>query len=225
MAEPRGYRLNNPLNIRKTATTWVGLATRQPDADFCAFESPEYGIRAAAKILQTYQEKHGINTLRGVVSRWAPPEDNNDTSAYITAVSIWAGMEPDEQISLSDYAVVLPMLRAMCRVELGKPADGERWYDAATWEKGLRMAGLSPNKPLSQSRTTKGVATAGAGIAAAIGVLTDTFGIPPEIAGLLPSMLTSLTEQQTAAVVLLISLGGALYAAWARHDDKLKGRL
>ena len=225
MAEPRGYRLNNPLNIRRTATAWVGLAARQSDTDFCSFESPEYGIRAAAKILQTYQEKHGINTLRGVVSRWAPPEDNNDTSAYITAVSIWAGMEPDEQISLSDYAVVLPMLRAMCRVELGKPADGERWYDAATWEKGLRMAGLAPNKPLTQSRTTKGVATAGAGIAASIGVLTDTFGIPPGVANLLPSMLTSLTEQQTAAVVLLISLGGALYAAWARHDDKLKGRL
>ena len=64
MAEPRGYRLNNPLNIRRTATAWVGLAVRRADAEFCAFESPEYGIRAAAKILQTYQEKHGIGTLR-----------------------------------------------------------------------------------------------------------------------------------------------------------------
>lgn len=147
MAEPRGYRLNNPLNIRRTATAWVGLAVRQADAEFCAFELPEYGIRAAAKILQTYQEKHGIGTLRGVVSRWAPPEDNNDTSAYITAVSIWAGIEPDEQISLSDYAVVLPMLRAMCRVELGKPADGERWYDVATWK------GSSPGWPGAEQTT------------------------------------------------------------------------
>lgn len=225
MADPRGYRLNNPLNIRRTATAWVGLAARQADAEFCAFESPEYGIRAAAKILQTYQEKHGIGTLRGVVSRWAPPEDNNDTSAYITAVSIWSGLDADEAVDLSSYEVVLPLLRAMCRVELGKPADGDRWYDAATWEKGLRLAGLSTNKSLTQSRTTKGVATAGAGIVTSIGVLTDTFGIPPEVANLLPSMLTSLTEQQTAAVVLLISLGGALYAAWARRDDKLKGRL
>ena len=224
MADPRGIRNNNPLNLRRGDTAWAGLSGVQRDSAFYAFESPEYGIRAAAKVLQTYQEKYGINTVRQVVTRWAPPTEN-DTSAYVTAVSIWAGLDADEVVDLSSYEVALPLLRAMCRFENGIPPDGERWYGAATWEKGLRLAGLAPNKPLIDSRTMKGTATAGAGIAASIGVLTDTFGLPPEVAGLLPTVLTSLTEQQTAAVVLLISLGGALYAAWARHDDKLKGRL
>ena len=224
MADPRGIRNNNPLNLRRGDTAWAGLSGVQRDTVFYTFESPEYGIRAAAKVLQTYQEKHGINTVRQVVTRWAPSTEN-DTSAYVTAVTIWSGLDADEAVDLSSYEVVLPLLRAMCRFENGRPADGERWYDAATWEKGLRLAGLSPNKALIGSRTMKGTATAGAGIAASIGVLTDTFGLPPEVAELLPTVLTSLTEQQTAAVVLLISLGGALYAAWARRDDKLKGRL
>ena len=44
----RGYRNNNPLNIRRCAKNrWVGLAEVQGDGEFCVFRSMVYGFRAA----------------------------------------------------------------------------------------------------------------------------------------------------------------------------------
>lgn len=224
MALPRGIRNNNPLNIRRTGTTWRGQAPGGDDA-FVTFSEPEYGIRAAAIVLQNYQEKHGINTLNKIVHRWAPPVEN-DTSAYLHSVAIWADIEPDETLDLGDYDTVYRLLRAMARMENGKPPnDAEFWIEPEIWEKGLRMAGLVPSKSLKDSRTIQGSVAAAAGAGTAIGVLTDTFGIPPEVAGLLPDAIAGLSDQASAIVFLVISIGGALYAAWARQDDKLKGRL
>lgn len=234
MNEPRGYRLNNPLCIKISTPpiAWQGLRSVPRDPVLLDFEDPRYGIRAAARNMQTYQERRGIRTMRGVIERWAPPKNErgeveNDTSAYITAVRIYSGIDPDARIDLTDYATVWRLMRAMARVELGDAPDDmpEYWYTDAVWEQGLRMAGLAPTKALTKSRTIQGTATAGAGITAAIGVLTDTLGLPPEVAGLLPAALTGLSDQAVAAITLGIALAGALYAAWARRDDQRKGRL
>lgn len=226
MPEPRGIRNNNPLNIRQSTTAWLGLAAQQRDTEFCTFDSPEYGIRAAARILSTYQERYGINTLSGVIHRWAPPSEN-DTSAYVASVSIWADILPDAVIDLSHFDTCYRLLRAMTRMENGHPPEGSGsdWYSAAVWERGLRLAGLAPTKPLVDSRTMRGTAAAGAGITAAIGVLTDQLGLPAEIAQMLPDFLANLSDETTAAVVLFIALAGAAYAALARHDDKRNRRL
>lgn len=80
--KPRNVRNNNPLNIRHTSSNqWQGAAG--DDGSFVIFESPEYGFRAAYKLLKNYDEKYGINTLSDIVKRWAPAEDNNHTDAYI----------------------------------------------------------------------------------------------------------------------------------------------
>jgi len=52
------------------------------DGRFIIFDKPEHGIRAIARILNTYQDKYGINTLEGIILRWAPPHEN-DTDSYI----------------------------------------------------------------------------------------------------------------------------------------------
>lgn len=227
MADPRGIRNHNPLNIKRAGSSWVGLAAAQRDLSFLAFEAPEYGIRAAAKILQTYQEQHAINTLFGVINRWAPESDKNDTASYLTAVEIWADLEPHEPLNLSDYETVFRLLRAMCRFENGKPpeARGDYWYPAAVWEKGLRLAGLIPGKPLTQSRTLQGTSVAVTGAATAFGLITDTLGLPPAVAELLPSALSGLSEASLALLAITVAIAGNLYAAYARRDDKLKGRL
>ena len=220
----RGIRNNNPLNIRKTDIVWQGKIVGN-DPEFETFSAPEYGIRAAAKILQNYQEKHQITTLREVINRWAPPSEN-DTSAYVQAVSIWSDYEPDDPLDLNHYETTYRLLRAMTRMENGKPPEPKTvWYPDDIWEKGLRTAGLVPGKPLTQSRITKGAATAAGGITAAVGVLTDTLGVPPEIAALLPNAMTSMSENAVAITVLIIGLIGAGYSLYARRDDKLKGRL
>lgn len=80
---PRGIRNNNPGNIRHGAN-WLGLNTNGQDIDssFCVFTAPVYGIRALAKVLINYKRIHGLNTVRQIVSRYAPPNENQ-TTAYI----------------------------------------------------------------------------------------------------------------------------------------------
>ena len=55
----RGERNNNPGNIRH-GSKWQGLSAQQTDPSFCQFVSPEYGIRAIYKLLQTYQKKYEL---------------------------------------------------------------------------------------------------------------------------------------------------------------------
>jgi hypothetical protein len=223
---PRGIRNHNPLNIRATGIQWEGLSAQASEVDFCVFVDPKYGIRAAAKILQTYAERHGINTLAGVIERWAPPHEN-DTAAYVMAVSIWADLEADAVIDLHDYDTVLALLRAMARMENGKPPQDldPAWYPPSVWEQGLRLAGLAPSKPLTNSRTMRGVAAAGASTATAFAMLADWLNLPPELAELLPVVFASVSQEMLAAVLLLVGLVGNLYAAHARRDDQQNGRL
>ena len=84
---PRGIRNNNPLNIRLTATRWVGMRAIQEDKGFCQFVSMAYGWRAAFMLLFFYYYKHGLKTVRDIISRWAPPSDGNNTEAYIASVA------------------------------------------------------------------------------------------------------------------------------------------
>jgi hypothetical protein len=225
MTASRGIRNNNPLNIRRTDIAWKGKVAGT-DPEFETFQAPEWGIRAGVRNLQSYQEQHDLNTLRGIIARWAPPAEN-DTGAYLDAVSTWSGIAKDEYLDLSNYETTLAVVRAMCRMENGRaPADAESWYPLDTWEKGLRLAGLSPSKPLAQSRTMKGTTVAGgAASIAGTALLAQMLGLSPEIVAFLPDALDGLTAQQFAWLMIGISVAGNLYAAWARKDDKTEGRL
>ena len=94
---PRGIRNHNPLNIRRNGKDqWKGLADYQQDAAFCQFKSLEFGWRAAFYLLtRTYYHKYRLYTIRGIISKWAPPSENK-TEAYIANVSALTGILPDE---------------------------------------------------------------------------------------------------------------------------------
>ena len=89
MMLPRGIRNNNPLNIRRTAKDqWKGLRAQQTDASFCQFESLDYGWRAAFYLLtRTYYHKYRLFTIRAIINKWAPPQENL-TATYIQNVPI-----------------------------------------------------------------------------------------------------------------------------------------
>ena len=110
---PRGIHNNNPLNIRKSSDSWRGATG--DDGEFVTFDSPVFGIRAATKILITYKEKYGLNTVAEIISRWAPPSEN-DTTSYIESVSRRVGVGRNEQLLISD----LPeLIKAMIQHENG----------------------------------------------------------------------------------------------------------
>lgn len=117
----RGVCNNNPLNIRRTADKWQGLSSVQSDGAFFQFVSPEYGFRAAFKIIKNNWMK--CHTIHSIVSRWAPPTENN-TASYIRVVSSHLGLPPQASLGeFDDNPVVVSLVRVMAYVETGY------WYD------------------------------------------------------------------------------------------------
>lgn len=114
----RGERNNNPGNIRKTATVWQGQAPDQTDPAFVVFTDPVYGIRALARILVNYS-KAGVNTISSIIARWAPSSEN-DTNAYISAVSADMGVDPSTPLDVSDPSVLNALTAAIIHHENGR---------------------------------------------------------------------------------------------------------
>jgi hypothetical protein len=113
---PRGIRNNNAGNLEKNGIQWQGLADQQTDSRFYQFKTPVYGIRALARVLKTYADGHGINTVRGVIERWAPSHENN-TDSYVNHVASVLGVNPDETINLHHY--LMPLTEAIIIHENG----------------------------------------------------------------------------------------------------------
>jgi hypothetical protein len=101
--EARGVRNNNPGNIERGGKQWEGEVDGD-DPRFAVFDSPEAGIRAMGKNLLAYRNELGIDTVKGIVSRWAPAGENGRaaTDAYIGKVAKEAGVAPDERIDVRE---------------------------------------------------------------------------------------------------------------------------
>ena len=132
-AATRGERNNNPGNIRETGTAWRGEI--EGDDEFETFSSPQDGVRALAKNLLTYQSKHDLLSVRGMISRWAPPNEN-DTEKYVAAVAEQMGVRADEQLNLAQDP---PRLAAMVRAII-QQENGRNIYDNAVIEEGVVAA-------------------------------------------------------------------------------------
>ena len=119
MIATRGERLNNPGNLEKGAIAWQGMAQDQPDSRFVKFNRPEDGIRALAKVLLTNYRKHGLNTVRKIVNRWAPPHEN-DTGAYANHVADLLGVDDEALIVVSDPLILEGLTRGIIAHENGR---------------------------------------------------------------------------------------------------------
>lgn len=130
MARPaRGERNNNPGNIRH-GSKWQGLSAQQTDKDFCQFVSPEYGIRAIYKLLETYQKKYELNTVESIIDRYAPPNENN-TVGYINRAAKDIGVSVNEPINVSSKPVAIALATAIVGVELGYQPYSQKVFEDA----------------------------------------------------------------------------------------------
>jgi hypothetical protein len=129
-AIPRGIRNCNPGNIRR-GQTWQGMADIQTDPAFIQFRDPRYGIRAIARILETYK-KEGVATIRAAINRWAPPNENN-TEAYVDAVARAVGVGADEALDLAAHAPQI--IAAIIQHE-----NGQQPYPVETIKDGIALA-------------------------------------------------------------------------------------
>ncbi len=122
MAKSRGYRNNNPGNIRINGDKFQGEVIPSQDKEFKQFESMSYGYRAIFKILRNYQINYKLNTIRQMISRWAP-KNENDTANYISFVSERSGIPADDPIRTDNRVMMIRIVAAMSRVENGQEAD------------------------------------------------------------------------------------------------------
>lgn len=123
--QPLGIRYNNPGNLR----LWPGAAVGANG--FSMFPTPEAGIAAAAKNLMAYQDRHGINTIAGIVNRWAPASDGNNVPAYIANLTKQTGFGANQPLNLHDEKTLAPLLSAIIRHENGQQPYSQQQIEQA----------------------------------------------------------------------------------------------
>ena len=117
---PRGIRNNNPGNLR-VGNNWRGELppAERTDHQFEQFVSLEYGYRALLITLRTYITKHQKNTVRTMISRWAPSHEN-DTESYIRQVVDYSGLPSGCVLRATDREALCRIAYAISRVECGR---------------------------------------------------------------------------------------------------------
>ena len=115
---PRGLRNNNPLNIR-IGDEWLGEREHPPAGEFEEFVTLAYGLRAAFIILRRYIRRYHLNTVRLIVERWAP-RNENETEKYIQFVCKDTALMPNTTIQYEDKNTMCKIVGAMAFVECGQ---------------------------------------------------------------------------------------------------------
>lgn len=128
---PRGIRNNNPLNIRISPDSWKGRvpAGQQTDKAFLQFVTFRYGFRAAMKLLYNYTINCRCRSVRQIITRWAPPSENN-TEAYVSMVCKLMGrdefFQPTRTVDFFYLAAAMAVVESTKRVWM----DAERRIQA-----------------------------------------------------------------------------------------------
>ncbi len=120
---PRGLRNNNPGNIRINTDVFQGEITPSKDKAFKQFRTMAYGYRSIFRILLTYKRAYKLSTIQQWISKWAPPEDNNDTSAYIGLVCRYSGQSATNVIDTTNKEVMCDIVAGISRQENGVEPD------------------------------------------------------------------------------------------------------
>ena len=131
---PLNVRNNNPLNIKKdNRFTWRG-EVGQDSNGFVVFDTVENGFRAAYKNLQTYKNKYGLDSIYGIVNRWAPESDSNPVTAYMRFLADSIGAEIDQALTPEHYP---NLILAMSYFE---GAKGRNAFSLEQVENGISLA-------------------------------------------------------------------------------------
>lgn len=114
---PRGQRNNNPFNIRRSKSRWIGKIFayhtsidcpfgENYDPDFEQFYKMEFGIRAGLVLLSNYVKKYRLFTLEEIIDRFAPAFEN-DTLRYVSFIRSFLRSEDIAELPVlivgSDY--------------------------------------------------------------------------------------------------------------------------
>jgi hypothetical protein len=120
-----GVQPSKAVQPPSSGSNQFNVGNMRPVGSSTGFQQPssyEEGIKSMDDNLKAYGTKHKINTLRGVISRYAPPTDKNDTEGYIKFVAERTGLKPDQEIDLNNPAVRHVISGPMILMEKGGKA-------------------------------------------------------------------------------------------------------
>lgn len=114
--EPLGIRNNNAGNLRASGNWHVWQGATGENQGFIVFDTPGNGLRALARVLRTYRNIYNLSTIEQIISRWAPPNEN-DTQSYINSAASTTGLSPVAPLAADDYPL---LMAAIVRHENGQ---------------------------------------------------------------------------------------------------------
>jgi hypothetical protein len=112
---PIGLRNNNPGNLRP-GDNWQGMTGT--NGGFVTFEDLSWGLRALGTDLSN-KVFRGLDTITKIIEVYAPRSENN-TDAYISAVSNSTGIGKNDKLVLNKE-VLKKLIRAVITHENGLP--------------------------------------------------------------------------------------------------------
>ena len=130
------------MNIRRGKSVWIGEIPQSSSpwggrewVAFVRFTTLEHGIRAAYQILDTYRRKYHAVCIEDIITRWAPPSEN-DTKAYIHSVCMLTGFGGRERLTETKWPA---LVKAMAVVESRMHLDESILKSAYNLYLGLKM--------------------------------------------------------------------------------------
>jgi len=110
--QPRSIRTNNPgaINFGPFAQKYGATGT---DGRLAIFPDVETGRKAMSSLLDTYERQHGLNSVAGIIGRWAPRGvDNNSTDLYIKTVASKLGVDPKAPLTAQHRPALMDAMAA-----------------------------------------------------------------------------------------------------------------
>lgn len=136
----RGLRNNNPGNIRP-------VSRNQPnDGSFAIYSTPEEGWGALGRQLKGYANA-GLDNVASIISKYAPPSDNNPTGAYIQSVTanmskrLGSDVGALTRLDLSDPRVLKALMQSITEHENFRGAS--QYFEGASFDKEVLAAAQS----------------------------------------------------------------------------------
>lgn len=100
----------NPLNLKTKGNAG------KDSGGFAKYTDEDSGWKAARDQLSTYYTRDKLDTINGIISKWAPPSEN-DTATYVAQVSKAMGVGNNDKIDLSDPSVMASLSAYMAKHE------------------------------------------------------------------------------------------------------------
>lgn len=101
-----GLKNNNPGNIRAPGST----------SGFQSFASENDGLRAIINQIGLYENRNGLTTLRGIISKYSPSTEN-DTQGLIANAAKRTGLGADQQLDPRNIDQLVKVVLAITKQE------------------------------------------------------------------------------------------------------------